>query len=450
MTALHLTGPLLVGPEEEVGQAWVLDGRLTFTRPQGETTRVDGWVLPGLVDAHCHIGLGTHGEVDRAESEAQALTERAAGALLLRDAGSPADTRWVQERDDLPVLVRAGRHVARTRRYLRNFAEEVEPEALADEVRRQARRGDGWVKLVGDWIDRDTGDLAPCWPADALAAAMQAAHAEGARVTAHCFAESSLAPLVEAGIDCVEHATGLTAETIPLFAERGVAIVPTLVNIATFPQIAAPAEEKFPAYAAHMKDLHARRHATVGDAHDAGVADLHRHRRRRLAGPRPDRRRGPRARQGGALPGRGPGRGDLVGAGVAGPPGADGGGPGRPRGPRPGPAHGPLRAEGPPRGGAPRAAVPPGVGPAATAPRAAAAAPSTGPGTSSGRRRRRCRAAAPRRRARSGPPRGRRGGPRPTRLPRRWWVRPTATWARPCQSSRSPGGACFHAASSTS
>ena len=29
--------------------------------------------------------------------------------------------------------------------------------------RKQAQRGDGWVKLVGDWIDRDAGDLTACW-----------------------------------------------------------------------------------------------------------------------------------------------------------------------------------------------------------------------------------------------------------------------------------------------
>lgn len=95
------------------------------------------------------------------------------------------------------------------------------------------------MKLVGDWIDRDRGDLAACWPGDALAEAIAAAHQEGARVTAHCFAAESLPDLLAAGIDCVEHATGLTEELIPQFAERGVAIVPTLVNIATFLKLAA-------------------------------------------------------------------------------------------------------------------------------------------------------------------------------------------------------------------
>jgi imidazolonepropionase-like amidohydrolase len=273
-TVLHLTGPILVGRDEVRAEAWVVDGRLTFQRPSAaglDVVRLDGWVLPGLVDAHCHIGLGRHGAVDRQTTEQQALADRDAGTLLIRDAGSPADTRWVQERADLPKLIRAGRHIARTRRYLRDFAWEVEPDQLVERVRLEARAGDGWVKLVGDWIDRETGDLAPCWPADVLAQAIAAAHEEGARTTAHCFGPDSLPDLVAAGTDCVEHGTGLEPDTIEAFAAAGVAVVPTLVNIATFPAIAEPAREKFPAYHRRMLDLHARRHATIGAAHEAGI-----------------------------------------------------------------------------------------------------------------------------------------------------------------------------------
>ena len=269
---LHLDGPVLLGPDDVRPEAWVLDGRITYDRPSLSCDRVEGFFLPGLVDAHNHIGLGAHGAVSAEEAVQQALADRAAGALLLRDAGSPSDTRWVDDRDDLPVLVRAGRHVARTRRYLRDFAAEVEPDDLVQELSRQAERGDGWVKLVGDWIDRETGDLSLCWPVDVLAPAIAAAQSLGARVTAHCFSEDSLVPLAEAGIDCVEHATGLTETSIPVLAERGVAIVPTLVNIETFPGIATAAEEKFPLYAGHMRDLHARRYDTVMTAWEAGIA----------------------------------------------------------------------------------------------------------------------------------------------------------------------------------
>jgi imidazolonepropionase-like amidohydrolase len=271
---LHVKGSVLVGPQEVRDELWVVGGKITYAAPSAgaDVQTVRGWVLPGLVDAHSHVGLDRHGAVDHTTTEAQALTDRAAGALLLRDAGSPADTRWVDDREDLPRIVRAGRHIARTRRYLRNYAHEIEPEDLAAYVRQEARTGDGWVKLVGDWIDRDTGDLSPCWPREALVTAIATAHDEGARVTAHCFGEESLSDLAAAGIDCIEHATGLVADTIDSFAAQGIAIVPTLVNIGTFPAIAAGAEGRYPTYAAHMRDLHARRYGTVAAAHDAGVA----------------------------------------------------------------------------------------------------------------------------------------------------------------------------------
>jgi len=270
---LHIKGSVLVGPQEVRDEIWVVGGRITYDVPSSgaDVQTVAGWVLPGLVDAHCHIGLDARGAVDDATAEEQALTDRDAGTLLVRDAGSPADTGWIDARGDLPRIVRAGRHIARTRRYIRNYAHEIEPEDLAAYARREARAGDGWVKLVGDWIDRDTGDLSPCWPREALVSAITAAHEEGARVTAHCFGEESLRDFAAAGVDCIEHATGLVADTVDSFAAQGIAIVPTLVNIGTFPSIAAGAQDKYPTYAAHLRDLHSRRYETVMAAHDAGL-----------------------------------------------------------------------------------------------------------------------------------------------------------------------------------
>lgn len=268
-TALHVRGVVL--PEGEHRDLYVVDGHVTYEPVVSAETVATGWVVPGLVDAHCHVGLDRHGAVPVDVQEQQATTERDAGALLLRDAGSAADTRWIDDREDLPRIIRAGRHIARTRRYIPNYAAEVEPLDLVDEVARQAARGDGWVKLVGDWIDRDRGDLAPSFPREAVTAAIARAHELGARVTAHVFGAEPLPDLLAAGIDCLEHGTGLDEDMLDGMARNATALVPTMIQVANFPKYAAQGEPRFPAYAAHMRRLHARTPATMRAAHEAGV-----------------------------------------------------------------------------------------------------------------------------------------------------------------------------------
>ena len=267
---LHLRGRGL--PDGEPVEWWVVNGVLSAEPVADAVTVVDGgWIIPGLVDAHCHVGLGADGPTEFDEAVAQAETERDVGALLLRDAGSPVDTRSMDDRDDLPRIIRAGRHIARPKRYIPRLPIDVEDESqLPAVVAEQARWGDGWVKLVGDWIDRGIGDLAPLWSDDVLVEAIAAAHAEGARVTAHVFGEDALPGLVNAGIDCIEHGTGITDDVIAMMLEHGTALVPTLVNIENFPGI-ADAAARYPTYAKHMRDLYASCSARVGAAHDAGV-----------------------------------------------------------------------------------------------------------------------------------------------------------------------------------
>lgn len=268
--ALHVRGRGLPGDEEV--QWWIHQGALSAEPIANADTVFDGgWIIPGLVDAHCHVGLGPHGAVELDEAVTQAETERDAGALLLRDAGSPVDTRSFDDRDDLPRIIRAGRHLARPKRYSPGLPIDIEDESqLPAAVAEQARWGDGWVKLVGDWIDRGVGDLAPLWSDDILKAAIDAAHAEGARVTAHVFGEDALPGLIKAGIDCIEHGTGITDDTIELMLEHGTALVPTLINIDNFPGI-ADAAGKYPQYAKHMRDLYGSCRSRVGAAYEAGV-----------------------------------------------------------------------------------------------------------------------------------------------------------------------------------
>ncbi|WP_156689914.1 metal-dependent hydrolase family protein [Mycobacterium sp. Marseille-P9652] len=268
---LHVRGRGL--PDESPVELWIVDGRISTEAIAGADTVFDGgWIVPGLVDAHCHVGLGDHGEMPIEEAAAQAETERDAGALLLRDCGSPTDTRRLDDRDDLPRIIRAGRHLARPKRYSPNLARELEDESqLRAAVAEEARRGDGWVKLVGDWIDRGTGDLGPLWSDDVLKAAIDTAHAHGARVTAHVFGNEAMPGLINAGIDCIEHGTGLTDDTIALMLEHGTALVPTLINIIDNFQGIAAAATKYPTYAAHMRELYARCNERIAGAREAGV-----------------------------------------------------------------------------------------------------------------------------------------------------------------------------------
>lgn len=269
---MHVRGVVL--PDDVTRDLWLLPDRVSLSPLPGAVTVLDrGFVLPGLVDAHCHIGMRPSGLVDALDDvRSLALIDRDAGVLAIRDAGSPFPYGSTLDDDpELPRMVRAGQHIAAPRRYMRDVGVEVSAQQLVPEVRRQAAAGNGWVKLVGDWIDRSVGDLAPSWDASVMAAAVEAAHAAGARVAVHVFAEESVAALVRAGVDSVEHGTGLSDEDISVMAASGTALVPTLLNVATFGRIADQARAKFPTYADHMLALRDRLPGVVRSAHEAGV-----------------------------------------------------------------------------------------------------------------------------------------------------------------------------------
>jgi imidazolonepropionase-like amidohydrolase len=284
-TPLHLRGVLL--PHGEERDLWIVDGRVTFEPvPGADTIAAGGWVVPGLVDAHCHIGLAPGRPVhDPDELHDQARADSAAGALLVRDAGSPADTRFLDDEADAPRIIRCGKHIARPKRYSPNTALEIEPPELSDVVFREASGGGPaaiggnapsgeahpWVKLVGDWIDRAEGDLTPLWPADALREAVGRAHAAGARVAVHVFSEEALPDLLDAGVDSIEHGTGLTEDLVARLAGSGAALVPTLINLDNFPGIAESAKAKFPVYAERMVRLHSTARGRIRAAFEAGV-----------------------------------------------------------------------------------------------------------------------------------------------------------------------------------
>lgn len=270
--ALHVRGVVL--PDDEVRDLWLTPEQVSLEPvPDAVTVSTGGYLLPGLVDAHCHIGIAPGGAPVTSLEQAKglALTDRSAGVLAIRDAGSPYPYPELDDDPDVPRLARAGRHVAPPRRYLRDIGAEVPADQVPAEVARQAAAGTGWVKLVGDWIDREVGDLAPAWDAATLRAAVSAAHDAGARITVHTFSEEAVDIMVRAGVDCVEHGTGLSPDLIDEMARRGTALVPTMINIETFGAIADRAREKFPGYAGHMLKLRDAFPDVVRAAYAAGV-----------------------------------------------------------------------------------------------------------------------------------------------------------------------------------
>lgn len=269
-TARHFRGrdPL----SDEPIELWVVGDRISRVPVAGATTVVtDGWIVPGLVDAHNHVGIAPGLGVTIEQARAFAQADARAGALLIREVGSPLDTHPL-DGDAGPQFIRSGKHIARTKRYLRGYGVELDdPDDLSAEVARQAAAGDGWVKLVGDWIDREVGDLAPLWNRSQLEGAVAAAHGAGARITAHVFGSDALDDLIAAGVDCIEHGTGLHSDQIDALVANSIALVPTMIQVDNFPEIAAGAD-KYPTYAAHMRKLHAAAPDTFAAAREAGVA----------------------------------------------------------------------------------------------------------------------------------------------------------------------------------
>src|SRR5262245_60069556 len=115
--ALHVRGVVL--PDDEVTDLWLVGDRVTPTPMIGTETSSDGgFILPGRVDAHRHIGIAPGSRPITVLDEARELAalDRDAGVLAIRDAGSPYPYPELDDDPDVPRLARAGQHVAPVRR----------------------------------------------------------------------------------------------------------------------------------------------------------------------------------------------------------------------------------------------------------------------------------------------------------------------------------------------
>ena len=200
-------------------------------------------LLPGLIDAHVHLGLdGSPAPVARMRAETDAeqriLMLNSARQLLqvgvttARDLGARAFLD-IAVRDAIaggsaagPRLVTAGRPLTSTGGHCWFMGGEC---GSADELRRMVRlhhkMGADLIKVMSTGGFMTTGTAAPWFaqftPAE-LSAVTGEAHRLGKRVAAHAHGKEGIARAVAAGVDTIEHGSfaGRTGSSAPTSIRR--------------------------------------------------------------------------------------------------------------------------------------------------------------------------------------------------------------------------------------
>ncbi|MBK6805883.1 MAG: amidohydrolase family protein [Betaproteobacteria bacterium] len=214
-------------------------------RATGLPTTRCGFVMPGLVEAHCHLFLDG-GELDfaartrhldapfeRMMEVARANVGRnlAAGVTLVRDAGDRYGVNHAIRAGSRTLAVRsAGIALRRPGRYGAFMAREIATlEDARAAVRELAATADDLKIIETGIIDFESGTVkgAPQFDAEALGAIVQCAHEAGLRTFAHCSGTEGIGVAVDAGVDSIEHGFFMTGDILRRMADRGTAWVPT-------------------------------------------------------------------------------------------------------------------------------------------------------------------------------------------------------------------------------
>lgn len=219
-------------------------------------------LMPGLIDAHMHLGL--------VEIEVINLSRRNAPGLMaakmfknLREAldqgytyardtgGADAGFREAVEQGYAvgPRLKICGAAIAQTGGHGDDrVASETRPyyepymgfrSVLADGVpemlktaRENIRRGADFIKVMcgGGCASPTQGPETSQYTLDELKAAVDVAESVGTYVSSHCYSNRSILLSANAGIRTIEHANLMTKETAAVVARKGAYIVPTLIT----------------------------------------------------------------------------------------------------------------------------------------------------------------------------------------------------------------------------
>ncbi|WP_336660521.1 amidohydrolase family protein [Leucobacter sp. USHLN153] len=244
----------------------------------------EGWIIPGLVDAHVHAAWHAFDAADRANvgpAETRELTSRAldrtlrAGFTSVRDAGGLTNELLSAEPSGPAVgpnrsaraLPRIARSITMIDRARADAAGGLD-RAVAEVLELGAR----WVKLVATaGVAAPAGaTLDPRFSATEVAGAVTRADAAGARVMVHAWGGEAIDFAIEAGAASIEHGMYLTEEQAQRAADAGVTFVPT-VRIYRLVRRMIDAGRLPAAFAARVDDAIAHHPVAVRAARDAGM-----------------------------------------------------------------------------------------------------------------------------------------------------------------------------------
>lgn len=226
MPVLRIRGRAL--PDGEYVDLYADGDRWTTDPVPGAELVAEGWLLPGLVDAHTHPGLpeGYGTALDHGLLREDLRAHVDAGVTAVRVPGLPSDPPdWFGTAPDQPRAWHAGRWITQHGQYFAGWGQPYDHADMAGAAAEQALRT-GWVKLVVDWVHEGNAI-----PVDVLTSVVDAVHAVGGRVAVHSTHESGGEAAVRAGVDSIEHGMCLDAGLLDRMAAQGTALTPTLAMV---------------------------------------------------------------------------------------------------------------------------------------------------------------------------------------------------------------------------